>query len=110
MASIGENIRRLRLQNGWSQSELAEKIDKTRGAVGQYEKGIIVPRMGVIEDLAAVFNVSKSEIVETSSSITYAIVDVSQLSDAENELLELYRKLPMQAKKALIAGLKAYVK
>lgn len=63
MTSIKDNIKRLRENAGLSQEELGDKIGKTRSAVSQYESGKIVPRMGVIEDLAAVFRVQKSEIL-----------------------------------------------
>lgn len=63
MPKIGENIKRLREEAGLSQEQLAEKLEKTRSAVSQYESGKIVPRMGVIEDLATIFDVSKSVII-----------------------------------------------
>ena len=57
MNDIGKNIRRLREKADMSQEELGRKLGKTRSAVSQYEAGKIVPRMGVIEDLAAIFRV-----------------------------------------------------
>ena len=63
MPKIGENIKRLREEAGMSQEQLAEKLEKTRSAISQYESGKIVPRMGVIEDLATIFDVSKSVII-----------------------------------------------
>lgn len=63
MASIKDNIRKLREEAGLSQEELGDKIGKTRSAISQYESGKIVPRMGVIEDLATFFHVQKSEII-----------------------------------------------
>lgn len=66
MGTIGENIQKLRESVELSQTQLGAKIGKTRSAVSQYESGKIIPRMGVIEDLAAVFHVSKSEIIGDS--------------------------------------------
>lgn len=63
MSRIQDNITRLREESGMSQEQLGQKIGKTRSAISQYESGKIVPRMGVIEDLAAVFDVPKSEII-----------------------------------------------
>lgn len=68
MANIGENIRKLREAAGMSQDQLGEKIGKTRSAVSQYESGKIIPRMGVIEDLAHVFMVTKVEIIGDNST------------------------------------------
>ena len=58
MASIGENIRKIRKEKSISQSELARMVGKTRSAISQYESGTIVPRMGVIEHMAVALDVS----------------------------------------------------
>ena len=63
MTTIKDNIRRLREKADMSQEELAAKIGKTRSAVSQYESGKIIPRMGVIEDIADLFGVQKAEIL-----------------------------------------------
>ena len=107
MASIGENIKRLRLENGWSQSELATKIGKSRAAISQYESGETTPRMGVIENLASVFGVKKREIVE--SQVTYAIVSFGDdLTEDEQDLIKYYRKLSAKGKRAVLVGLRDF--
>lgn len=63
MSAIKDNIKELRERAGYSQEELGIKLRKTRSAVSQYESGKIIPRMGVIEELASIFGVSKSEII-----------------------------------------------
>ena len=104
MSAIGENIRRLREQNGYSQTELAEKIGKTRTAVWQYENGITIPRMGVIEKLARIFGIPKSELIE--SRVDYGFISI--MTDDEEELIERFRALPDNGKRALLAGLREY--
>lgn len=83
MAAIHDNIKALREHADLSQEELGKRIGKTRSAISQYEAGKIVPRMGVIEDLASVFGVKKSEIIgDTSVGNLYsdsAFVDVPLL-------------------------------
>ncbi len=66
MAAIKDNIKRLRENADMSQEELGSKIGKTRSAISQYESGKIVPRMGVIEDIASLFGVQKSDIIGES--------------------------------------------
>ena len=66
MAAIKDNIKRLRENADMSQEELGLKIGKTRSAISQYESGKIVPRMGVIEDIASLFGVQKSDIIGES--------------------------------------------
>lgn len=63
MGTISDNIKRLREDADMSQDQLGQRLGKTRSAISQYEAGKIIPRMGVIEDIAAVFNVPKSEIL-----------------------------------------------
>ena len=105
MASIGENIKRLREEKGLSQAELARLINKTRAAISQYESGETTPRMGAIEDMARVFGVKKSAIIE--SRMEYGTV--SMWTDDEHELVELFRKMNNKAQRALLAGMREYV-
>ena len=86
MSRIGENIKELRLRHGMSQEDLANMIGKSRSAVSMYESGEIVPRMGVIEDMARIFSVSKSEILGESMRF-------DGLTNDENELLNCYRSV-----------------
>lgn len=61
--SLAQNIKKLRLNMGLTQGELAERINVTRSTVTQWETGWTQPRMGAIERMASVFNVSVSDIV-----------------------------------------------
>ena len=83
MATIGENIKKLREKNGMSQSELAAKIGKSRTAVWQYERGDTIPRMGAIEEMARVFGVKKSAIIESRTE--YGFLNLA--TDDERELM-----------------------
>ena len=105
MATIGENVKKLREKNGMSQSELAAKIGKSRTAVWQYERGDTIPRMGAIEDMARVFGVKKSAIIENRTE--YGFLNLA--TDDERELIELYRQMSDKAQRALLAGLREYL-
>lgn len=65
---VKENIKRLRLQAGLTQEQLADKIGVARSTVTQWESGWSRPRMGVAEKLAQVFGVRVSEIVDDVDS------------------------------------------
>ena len=86
MNVIGENIKMLRYEAGMSQEDLARRLKKSRSAVSQYESGDIIPRMGVIEDMASIFNVSKSRILGESMAF-------DSLTQDERELLALFRRM-----------------
>lgn len=105
MSSIGANIKNLREQHGMSQNELAAKIGKSRAAISQYEHDNTIPRMGVIEDMARVFGVKKSAIIENRTE--YAFINLA--SDDERELIELFRQLPAKAQQTIIHGLREYL-
>ncbi len=62
--TIGNNIKRLRAESGLTQDQLGERVGVTGKAVCTWELGLKTPRMPVIERLAALFGVSKSEIIE----------------------------------------------
>lgn len=64
MASIGENIRVLRLARGWTQEQLAEKLHMTRQAVGHYESGRTTPDVETCRRLAALFEVELEVLLE----------------------------------------------
>lgn len=104
MKTIGKNIKRLREKTDMSQDELGRRIGKTRSAISQYEAGKIIPRMGVIEDIAEIFSVSKSEILEenVSSVSTCGFTDVplygSIAAGTPIEMIEVDDMHPIPAK------------
>ena len=62
--SIGENIRRLRTERGWTQDQLAEKLDVTFQAVSSWERDEHSPELDKAVRLAELFGVSLSAVVE----------------------------------------------
>ena len=65
--SIGENIKRLRIENGLSQAEFGKIAGVSDKAVSTWEMGTKVPRMGAVEKLAAHFGITKSAILDDAS-------------------------------------------
>jgi transcriptional regulator with XRE-family HTH domain len=56
--ALGERIRQLRKEAGWSQAELAERISADPGRVSRYEAGRITPSAEALVRLAETLNVS----------------------------------------------------
>jgi transcriptional regulator with XRE-family HTH domain len=52
---LGQAVRELREQRGWSQSQLARKAGMTQSAVARFEAGGTVPTLAVLERLAHAF-------------------------------------------------------
>ena len=62
---FGQFILKLRKEKGWTQLELAEKLNITDKAVSKWERGTGFPDIKMIEPLAEVFNVSILEIMQS---------------------------------------------
>ncbi|WP_164510399.1 LexA family protein [Agathobaculum sp. Marseille-P7918] len=62
--SIGDNIKFLREKAGLSQVDFAKMFGVTDKAVSTWENETRIPRMGVIEKIAAAFGVTKSQILD----------------------------------------------
>lgn len=60
---IGDNLRRLRTRAGLTQQEIADKLDVSRVAIGQWEADKSMPRKGNLEQLAGLFNVTVADLM-----------------------------------------------
>ena len=65
--SIGENIKKHRLSLGLTQDKLGEMLGVTGKAVSTWEKGVKIPRMPIITQLADLFDVPKSRLIDDDS-------------------------------------------
>lgn len=55
---LGERIRQLRTERGWSQDELAAHVGSDARGISRYENGRITPSLDVLVRIAEVFNTS----------------------------------------------------
>ncbi len=55
---LGEKIKQLRRERGWSQGELAARLGGDPGQISRYETGKISPSIDVVVKLAETFGVS----------------------------------------------------
>ena len=55
---LAEKIAQLRKQNGWSQEELANRLQVSRKAVSKWEGGASIPDLDKILKLSALFEVT----------------------------------------------------
>ena len=81
---IGENIKRYRLQNGWTQQELGAKIGISKNAIGNYEKGFRSPKKDTMFDLANAFNISIDDLFPPIQSDSSS--NASQIQSIYDEL------------------------
>ena len=96
-------LRMLRLREGMTQQELADKVGLKREAIHKYEKGIVVnPKRSLIAKLAIIFNVSPSYLLCIDDSAE------NNLTDAELLLITEFRKLNQDGQKAALGVVHAY--
>ncbi len=61
---LAANLRRLRLEKGWSQEEYADRADIHRTYVSDIERGARNPTISVVEKLAAPFAVTAGAMLD----------------------------------------------
>lgn len=65
---ISSNIRLLRHQSGWSQTELAEQVNLNRGNIASYESGNAEPSICKLLRISNLFNVTTRDITRRDLS------------------------------------------
>lgn len=66
---FGENLKYLRKKNDIEQLELAKMLGrKSASSISEWEKGSYTPKMGVLSDIARIFNVPLQDLMSTELS------------------------------------------
>lgn len=63
---IGKNIKRLRREKGYSQEQLARKLNVTQGAVSHWENGTTYPEAAQLLSIAELFGVTLDQFTDDS--------------------------------------------
>ena len=84
---FGQNLRKLRKNNGLLQKELAEDLGVTISAISLWEKGTCLPATAKLNDIAIYFNVTSDELL----GLEPIKKEPANLSSEESELIEIYR-------------------
>ncbi|MFA5313923.1 MAG: helix-turn-helix transcriptional regulator [Methanomassiliicoccales archaeon] len=96
--SIAENIKSLRNAQKITQTELAERVGISNGAISAYELGTRMPSYEILIKLAQVFKVSTDNLLGFSNKY---VVDVSKLSvEQRTTVQEIVRQFEKIDKKS----------
>lgn len=99
---LAEKIMNLRKKNGWSQEELAEKLNISRQSVSKWESGASIPDIDKIIAMSGIFGVStdyllKDGLEKEQASETEDVYEAPQLRsvslDEANAFMNLTKKL-----------------
>ena len=80
---LSERVTALRKQAGWSQEELAQRLDVSRQAVSKWESGQVIPEVEKIVELSKAFDVTVDYLLKPS--------EIDELS-VKTEILEQQQK------------------
>ncbi len=94
MHPLIENIRRLRKQKGWSQTNMAEDLGLDYSTYGKIERGKISINIARLEQISKILQVSIQELYgwEDSEEIKHLR---AQLINKEKEILSLETRLQL---------------
>jgi len=60
---VGQNIKRFREEKGFSQEQLAERLNVTRQAVSNWENGKTQPDINTLHNIAGILEISIEELI-----------------------------------------------
>jgi transcriptional regulator with XRE-family HTH domain len=92
-STIGELLFRLRKERGWTQKELAEKIEIHPNHIGRIEKGGLQPRRSTLEAFAKVFGTDVDDLLTLAGVNERGLA--RQLSEEDPDLAALMSQVPL---------------
>lgn len=97
MKTIGKNIRQLRQRQGWSQGEVAKRLDISIPAFSKIETGITDVNISRLSQIADLFEVSAVDIISSEENGTSCSEEINELKEKlasrEEEIIKLQKKV-----------------
>lgn len=88
---FGPRVLEQRKKRGWSQSELAHRIEKSSSTISAYESDTVMPSLEAASNLADVFGVSVDYLIQGNKSRS---ISAQGLTDEQMQLaVELVQEL-----------------
>jgi transcriptional regulator with XRE-family HTH domain len=96
--SVGNNIRTLRHQRGWSQEDVAKRLGISIPAFSKIETGITDVNLSRLEQISNIYEISVVQLLGlglTEIEKQYSSMNAAQkkLTDRESEIADLQRKV-----------------
>ena len=98
MGTLGQNIRLLRRQNGWSQEDVARQLAISIPAFSKIETGITDINLSRLEQISALFGLSVVQLLrqerDRHDSVPDELASIHQkLNERELEVISLQKKV-----------------
>lgn len=100
---IAKNLKRIAYEHQKTQADIARDLRLNPGTVSSWMVGTRVPRMDKIDLLCNYFNCSRTEIMEEEPTSRRESV-----TDEEQELLHLFRKLAPEGRRAALNAVRYF--
>ena len=97
--NIGENIKKFRKEKGYDQKKLAELLNVSNRTVSSWEIGRTEPNMGMVENIASVLEINKTDLINGYRTIEFEHI---RESDTLNRLLAYCKLLNPEAQNDLL--------
>ena len=87
---LSTNIRNLRLSNGLTQEEFAEKVGLTTNGVSNIERNRYQPTAETVDKICKAFNITPQELLMTNSNANQDIINniITLLNEAKPRTLK----------------------
>jgi transcriptional regulator with XRE-family HTH domain len=92
-------LKELRKNRGWSQGQLAKKIDADLQRISKYERGVIWPTMELMVKLAKVFDVSIDFLIRDDQNTAVTKIRNQKLLNR----LEAINNLPQEDQETVVS-------
>lgn len=83
--AVSRNIKNFRDQKGWSQQQLADELNRSRGTISKWETDKETPNMEALIQLSSIFEVS----------IDYLVGPISRKHTSRNSIVFINFRKPM---------------
>jgi transcriptional regulator with XRE-family HTH domain len=99
METLGKRIRLLRHQKGWSQEDVAKRLEVSIPAFSKIETGITDVSLSRLEQISKLFDLSVVELLtfvdsDEQKKYNYQLEEANkQLQDREAEVIKLQKKI-----------------
>lgn len=104
---MARNIKKYMERKGVSNQMLCDDLGFKYTTFMDWIKGVTYPRIGKVEAMAQYFGCEKSDLIEDKDEQP---AGVGELSDAETEIIRLFRQLPPEVQDTFPALLEASLK
>src|ERR1700722_7366560 len=108
LVTVGQNIRTLRIKNGWSLRDAARRLDISTSALSKIETGVTDVNLSRLEQIAHIFGINLVQLWELNfedaaareTNLSQARTKVSELESEiatfQRKVIQLYEKLRQQ--------------